>query len=47
MTTFAERPELHAATVEEWESWLEAHAEDPDGVHLRLRRKAAAVPGIL
>jgi len=50
MSAFAEKPELRPASVEEWASWLEAHADDPehaDGVRLRLRKKSADVPGIL
>lgn len=41
----ADKPELHVDTVEEWEEWL-GSAPDPFGVWLRLRKKAATVPGI-
>jgi uncharacterized protein YdeI (YjbR/CyaY-like superfamily) len=39
------KPELHVDTVEEWERWLDSDP-DPNGVRLRLRKKASAKPGI-
>ena len=45
MVSHADKPELRVDTVAEWEGWLES-APDPGGVRLRLRKTAAAVPGI-
>lgn len=45
MTGPADKPELHVDTVVEWENWLSSDP-DPVGVWLRLRKKAATVPGI-
>lgn len=45
MTNPADKPELHADTVADWEAWLSADP-DPNGVRLRLRKKAATRPGI-
>lgn len=45
MVSHADKPELHVATVGEWERWLESDP-DPAGVRLRLRKKASAKPGI-
>ena len=39
------KPELHVDTVAEWEAWLNA-SPDPNGVRLRLRKKASTRPGI-
>ncbi|WP_375383739.1 YdeI family protein [uncultured Microbacterium sp.] len=39
------KPELHVETVGEWETWLSSDP-DPNGVLLRLRKKAATRPGI-
>lgn len=45
MAAFKDKPLLEVDTVEQWESWLEAN-HGHDGVRLRLRKKAAQVPGI-
>jgi uncharacterized protein YdeI (YjbR/CyaY-like superfamily) len=45
MVDRASKPELHVDTVAEWEAWLES-GPDPDGVLLRLRKKASTQPGI-
>ena len=45
MAAFSDKPLLEIDTVEQWESWLDAN-HGHDGVRLRLRKKAAKVPGI-
>ena len=45
MANRAEKPELHVGTVAEWEAWLDSDP-DPNGVRLRLRKKATSKPGI-
>ena len=45
MANSANKPELHVDTVADWEAWLSA-APDPNGVRLRLRKKATTLPGI-
>lgn len=45
MVSHADKPELHVATVEEWERFL-ASGPDPAGVRLRLRKKGSKEPGI-
>ena len=45
MTDRTSKPELHVDTVAEWEAWLSA-SPDPNGVRLRLRKKASTRPGI-
>ena len=45
MVSPANKPELHVDTVAEWEAWLDSNP-DPDGVRLRLRKKATTRPGI-
>lgn len=46
MASFADKPLLLVDSVEEWERWI-IDVGDPDGVRLRLRRKASTLPGIL
>ena len=46
MASFADKPLLTVDSVEEWERWI-VEVGDPDGVRLRLRRKASTLPGIL
>ena len=36
---------LEVTTAAEWEAWLEEHAEQQDGVWVRLAKKGAARPG--
>ncbi|NLP82427.1 bacteriocin-protection protein, YdeI/OmpD-associated family [Microbacterium sp. CFH 90308] len=45
MANSTSKPELHVDTVAEWEAWLDADP-DPNGVRLRLRKKATNKPGI-
>jgi uncharacterized protein YdeI (YjbR/CyaY-like superfamily) len=45
MVATSAKPELHVATVEEWERWLETDP-DPGGVRLRVRKAASVKPGI-
>lgn len=45
MADRVEKPELHVDTVEEWETWLDSDP-DPNGIRLRLRKKATTKPGI-
>ena len=45
MVNRVNKPVLHVDTVAEWEAWLEANP-DPEGVRLRVRKKAATLPGI-
>lgn len=45
MTPSAAKPELHVDSVAEWEAFLDADP-DPNGVLLRLRKKASKQPGI-
>lgn len=45
MATRVNKPELHVDTVADWEAWLNADP-DPNGVLLRLRKKASTQPGI-
>jgi uncharacterized protein YdeI (YjbR/CyaY-like superfamily) len=45
MAAFADKPELHVDSVEEWHRWLEA-PEPVEGVRLRIRKKATTLPGI-
>ncbi|WP_344096843.1 YdeI/OmpD-associated family protein [Microbacterium deminutum] len=45
MPTHVIKPELHVHTVAEWEAWLNSDP-DPNGVRLRLRKKASTQPGI-
>lgn len=40
-----DKPELHVDSVAEWEAWLSADP-DPNGVRLRVRKKASRLPGI-
>ncbi|MGV8882745.1 MAG: YdeI/OmpD-associated family protein [Rhodoglobus sp.] len=46
MASFADKPLLTVDSVEEWERWI-VDVGHPDGVRLRLRRKASTLPGIL
>ena len=46
MASFADKPLLTVDSVEEWERWI-TDVGHPDGVRLRLRRKASTLPGIL
>lgn len=46
MTSFADKPLLTVDSVDEWERWI-VEVGHPDGVRLRLRRKASTLPGIL
>ena len=46
VAAFADKPELRPDSVAEWEAWLGEHADEPDGVRLRLRKKASTRPGI-
>lgn len=39
------KPELHVDSAAEWEAWLSADP-DPNGVRLRVRKKASRLPGI-
>jgi uncharacterized protein YdeI (YjbR/CyaY-like superfamily) len=41
----ADKPVLHVQTVADWEAWLDS-GPDPNGVRLRLRKKATTGPGI-
>jgi len=45
MAAAANKPELHVDSVAEWEAWLSADP-DPNGVRLRVRKKASRLPGI-
>ena len=45
MVSHADKPELHVATVEEWERFL-ASGPDPAGVRLQLRKRLSSEPGI-
>lgn len=45
MAAVNDKPVLHVDTVDEWDQWL-ATADAPDGVRLRLRKKATTLPGI-
>lgn len=45
MVTRPSKPELHVDMVAEWEAWLDSDP-DPNGVLLRLRKKATKQPGI-
>jgi len=46
VVSFADKPELIVESVAEWEAWLDAHADEPDGVRLRLRKKSSTLPGV-
>ena len=45
MVSHAEKPELYFVSADDWERWL-ASDPDPEGVRLRLRKKATTKPGI-
>ncbi len=45
MANRANKPELQVETVAEWEAWLDSDP-DPNGVRLRLRKKASTKAGI-
>ena len=45
MANRTNKPELHVDSVSEWEAWLDSNP-DPNGVRLRLRKKASTEPGI-
>lgn len=45
MAASSNKPELHVDSVAEWEAWLSADP-DPNGVRLRVRKKASRLPGI-
>ncbi|PPH36917.1 bacteriocin-protection protein, YdeI/OmpD-associated family [Rathayibacter sp. AY1E3] len=45
MVSFADKPILPFTTPEEWDAYLRGEP-DPDGVRLKLRKKAAVDPGI-
>lgn len=45
MANRVNKPVLHVDTVAEWEAWLEANP-DPEGVRLRVRKKATTLAGI-
>ena len=45
MVNRVNKPKLHVDSVADWEAWLNSDP-DPDGVRLRLRKKATAQPGI-
>jgi len=45
MVGHADKPVLHVDSVAQWEAWLDSDP-DPNGVRLRLRKKASTRPGI-
>ena len=45
MANRTNKPELQVDSVAEWEAWLDSNP-DPNGVRLRLRKKASTEPGI-
>lgn len=47
VSAFADKPELQLDTAESWDAWLDVHEADPEGVRLRLRKKATLLPGML
>lgn len=39
----AEPPTLPFASRDDWEAWLEAHQDDPDGVWIKIAKKASGI----